>query len=216
MSDTKSDIKILALVGSLRAASFNRQIAELAAKVAPDGVTVTMFEGLGDLPFYNEDIDTATEVPAPVSALREAASDAHAALVVTPEYNGSIPAVIKNAIDWLSRPFGDGALKDKPLAVIGGSMGRYGGVWAHDETRKSFSIAGTRVSMRSNCRCRSKLWASRSRTTPGWRRMCATPSATWPLRSADPWAEAGQPIAAPSALLVAVRREASGDVVGGR
>lgn len=111
MSDTKSDIKILALVGSLRAASFNRQIAELAAKVAPDGVTVTMFEGLGDLPFYNEDIDTATEVPAPVSALREAASDAHAALVVTPEYNGSIPAVIKNAIDWLSRPFGDGALK---------------------------------------------------------------------------------------------------------
>lgn len=136
MSDTKSDIKILALVGSLRAASFNRQIAELAAKVAPDGVTVTMFEGLGDLPFYNEDIDTATEVPAPVSALREAASDAHAALVVT---------VIKNAIDWLSRPFGDGALKDKPLAVIGGSMGRYGGVWAHDETRKSFSIAGTRV-----------------------------------------------------------------------
>ncbi|WP_244749338.1 NAD(P)H-dependent oxidoreductase [Mycobacterium tuberculosis] len=138
MSDTKSDIKILALVGSLRAASFNRQIAELAAKVAPDGVTVTMFEGLGDLPFYNEDIDTATEVPAPVSALREAASDAHAALVVT-------PAVIKNAIDWLSRPFGDGALKDKPLAVIGGSMGRYGGVWAHDETRKSFSIAGTRV-----------------------------------------------------------------------
>lgn len=70
MSDTKSDIKILALVGSLRAASFNRQIAELAAKVAPDGVTVTMFEGLGDLPFYNEDIDTATEVPAPVSALR--------------------------------------------------------------------------------------------------------------------------------------------------
>lgn len=53
MSDTKSDIKILALVGSLRAASFNRQIAELAAKVAPDGVTVTMFEGLGDLPFYN-------------------------------------------------------------------------------------------------------------------------------------------------------------------
>lgn len=65
--------------------------------------------------------------------------------MVTPEYNGSIPAVIKNAIDWLSRPFGDGALKDKPLAVIGGSMGRYGGVWAHDETRKSFSIAGTRV-----------------------------------------------------------------------
>ena len=74
-----------------------------------------------------------------------AAAEADAALVVTPEYNGSYPAVIKNAIDWLSRPFGDGALKGKPLAVIGGSFGQYGGVWAHDDTRKSFGIAGARV-----------------------------------------------------------------------
>ena len=144
-----SDIKILALVGSLRAASINRQIAELAAAVAPDGVTVTVFEGLGELPFYNEEIDPAVgadvEEPAPVAALRAAAADADAALVVTPEYNGSVPAVVKNAIDWLSRPFGNGALKGKPLAVIGGSMGQYGGVWAHDETRKSFGIAGARV-----------------------------------------------------------------------
>lgn len=142
-------IKILALVGSLRAASINRQIAELAAAVAADDVTVTLFEGLGELPFYNEEIDDAmnTDAPplAPVAALRAAAADADAALVVTPEYNGSIPAVVKNAIDWLSRPFGDGALKGKPLAVIGGSFGRYGGVWAHDETRKSFGIAGARV-----------------------------------------------------------------------
>jgi NAD(P)H-dependent FMN reductase len=145
----KSDIKVLALVGSLRAASINRQIAELAAAVAPEGVTVTIFEGLSELPFYNEDIDDAMNASAPplapVAALRAAAADADAALVVTPEYNGSIPAVIKNAIDWLSRPFGDGALKGKPLAVIGGSFGRYGGVWAHDETRKSFGIAGARV-----------------------------------------------------------------------
>ncbi|WP_232065423.1 NAD(P)H-dependent oxidoreductase [Mycobacterium shinjukuense] len=141
----KPDIKVLALVGSLRAASVNRQIAELAVDVAPDGVAVTVFEGLGDLPFYNEDIDTPAAVPAAVTRLRAAAADAHAALVVTPEYNGTIPAVLKNAIDWLSRPFGNGALKDKPLAVIGGAMGRFGGVWAHDETRKSFGIAGTRV-----------------------------------------------------------------------
>ena len=149
-----SNITVLALVGSLRAASINRQIAELAAAVAPDGVTVTVFEGLGELPFYNEEIDPATadaadvdvrQAPAPVAALRAAATRAHAALVVTPEYNGSIPGVLKNAIDWLSRPFGDGALKGKPLAVIGGSFGRYGGVWAHDETRKSFGIAGARV-----------------------------------------------------------------------
>ena len=144
-----SDIKVLALVGSLRAASINRQIAELASAVAPDGITVTVFEGLEQLPFYNEDIDDAMNPEAaalaPVVALRAAAADANAALVVTPEYNGSIPAVIKNAIDWLSRPFGDSALKGKPLAVIGGSFGQYGGVWAHDETRKSFGIAGASV-----------------------------------------------------------------------
>lgn len=139
------DIKVLALVGSLRAASINRQIAELATEAAPDGVAVMIFEGLGDLPFYNEDIDTDADVPAAVAALRSAAADSDAALVVTPEYNGSIPAVIKNAIDWLSRPFGDSALKGKPLAVIGGAFGGYGGVWAHDETRKSFGIAGPRV-----------------------------------------------------------------------
>lgn len=145
-----SDIKILVLVGSLRAASVNRQIAELAADVAPSGVTVTVFEGLGQLPFYNEDIDPAVnenieDASAPVAALRAAAADADAALVVTPEYNGSIPGVVKNAIDWLSRPYGNSALKGKPLAVIGGSLGQYGGVWAHDEARKSFGIAGARV-----------------------------------------------------------------------
>jgi NAD(P)H-dependent FMN reductase len=144
-----SDIKILVLVGSLRAASVNRQIAELAAETAPEGVAVTIFEGLGDVPFYNEEIDDVMNPDAPalasVNALRAAAGEVDAALVVTPEYNGSYPAVLKNAIDWLSRPFGDGALKGKPLAVIGGSFGQYGGVWAHDDTRKGFGIAGARV-----------------------------------------------------------------------
>lgn len=140
-----SDIKVLALVGSLRAASINRQMAEHAADVAPRGIAVAVFDGLGELPFYSEDIDTPDGVTAPVLALREAAADADAVLVVTPEYNGSIPAVIKNAIDWLSRPYGDGALKGKPVAVIGGAMGRYGGAWAHDAARTSLGIAGARV-----------------------------------------------------------------------
>ncbi|MCX2934977.1 NAD(P)H-dependent oxidoreductase [Mycobacterium sp. CVI_P3] len=139
-----ADIKVLTLVGSLRAASINRQLAELAAESAPDGVALTVYDGLGELPFYNEDIDNDA-APAEVVALRAAAAQADAALVVTPEYNGSIPGVLKNAIDWLSRPFGNGALKGKPLAVIGASHGQYGGVWAHDETRKSFGIAGPRV-----------------------------------------------------------------------
>lgn len=147
MSSTDSST-VLVLVGSLRAASINRQLAELAIDVAPEGVTLELFDRLGELPFYNEDIDNdlgMDTVAEPVAALREAAARAGAALVVTPEYNGSIPAVLKNAIDWLSRPFGNGALNGKPIAVIGSALGQYGGVWAHDETRKSFGIAGPRV-----------------------------------------------------------------------
>jgi NAD(P)H-dependent FMN reductase len=139
-----SDNKVLVLLGSLRAGSVNRQLAELAIESAPDGVRLELFDRLGELPFYNEDIDN-DDVAEPVQALRAAAADADAALVVTPEYNGSIPGVLKNAIDWLSRPFGNGALQGRPLAVIGAAHGRYGGVWAHDETRKSFGVAGPRV-----------------------------------------------------------------------
>jgi NAD(P)H-dependent FMN reductase len=144
-----SDTKVLALVGSLRAASLNRQVAELAVGIAPDGVTVSVYDGvgggLGELPFYNEDIDNPADVPASVTAIRAAVADADAILVVTPEYNGSIPGVLKNAIDWLSRPYGQSSLNGKPLAVVGTSFGRYGGLWAHDETRKSFGIAGADV-----------------------------------------------------------------------
>lgn len=135
---------ILTLVGSLRAASINRQLAELAVEAAPAGVLLSIYDGLDALPFYNEDLDTANP-PAAAAALRAAAARADAALIVTPEYNGTIPAVLKNAIDWLSRPWGASDLKDKPVAVIGAALGRYGGAWAHDETRKSLGIAGPRV-----------------------------------------------------------------------
>src|SRR4051794_41021499 len=84
------DIKVLALLGSLRAASINRQLAELAVETAPQGVSLLLFDRLGELPFYNEDIDNE-DVAESVVALRAAAADADAALVVTPEYNGSIP-----------------------------------------------------------------------------------------------------------------------------
>jgi len=141
-----SDITVLTLVGSLRAASVNRQIAGLAATTAPAGITVNLYRGLGgglgELPLYNEDIDNAVDLPASARALRGAVANADAILVVTPEYNGSIPGALKNAIDWLSRPYGHNALSAKPLAVVGASMGHYGGVWAHDEARKSFGIAG--------------------------------------------------------------------------
>src|ERR1700741_2601202 len=121
--------RILALVGSLRADSYNRQLAEAAAKHAPDGTDVDIFDGLGEVPFYDEDLDRPGAVPGPVMALRDPGGRADALLMITPEYNGSLTAVLKNAIDWASRPHLSGALIDKPVAAEGTSSGRYGGGW---------------------------------------------------------------------------------------
>ena len=139
-----ADVKVLVLLGSLRAASVNRQLAELAIETAPAGCRCSCSTGWASCRSTTR-TSTATTSPSPCRHCALAAAEADAALVVTPEYNGSIPGVLKNAIDWLSRPFGNGALKGKPLAVIGTALGQYGGVWAHDETRKSFGIAGPRV-----------------------------------------------------------------------
>ena len=101
---------ILTLVGSLRAGSTNLQLAEAIALNAPEQVDVVIHESLGNIPFYNEDIDVEGQVPAAAAALRAAANEADTILLVTPEHNGTVPASLKNAIDWLSRPFGAGAL----------------------------------------------------------------------------------------------------------
>ncbi|GHE94944.1 NAD(P)H-dependent oxidoreductase [Streptomyces griseoluteus] len=138
-------VRILALVGSLRAGSHNRQLAEAAAKLAPEGAEVVIYEGLADVPFYNEDTDLEGQVPAAAAELRAAAQAADAFLLFSPEYNGTMPAVLKNAIDWLSRPYGAGAFGGKPVAVIGTAFGQYGGVWAQDDTRKAVGIAGGKV-----------------------------------------------------------------------
>ncbi|MEU4095813.1 NADPH-dependent FMN reductase [Streptomyces sp. NPDC026673] len=138
-------VRILALVGSLRAGSHNRQLAEAAVKHAPEGVEITLYEGLAEVPFYNEDIDVEGSVPEAAARLRAAAGAADAFLLFSPEYNGTIPAVLKNAIDWLSRPYGAGALSGRPVAVVGTAYGQYGGVWAQDEARKAAGIAGAAV-----------------------------------------------------------------------
>ncbi|MFD4183314.1 NAD(P)H-dependent oxidoreductase [Rhodococcus sp. NPDC058514] len=139
-----SQANVLVLVGSLRAASVNRQLAETAAAVAPEGANVTVYEGLAEVPFYNEDIDVAGTI-ASVDALRAAAGAADALLLVTPEYNGTIPAVLKNAIDWISRPYGVGAVSGKPVAVISASPSPNGAKWAHEDTTKAVGIAGGKV-----------------------------------------------------------------------
>lgn len=140
-----STVRIAALVGSLRSGSHNRQLAEAAAALAPEGVEIEIVEGLADIPFYNEDIDDQTSVPASAVRFRETIGRADALILFSPEYNGTIPAVLKNAIDWASRPMGSGVFVGKPLAVVGTAYGQYGGVWAQDDTRKSAGIAGAAV-----------------------------------------------------------------------
>ena len=139
-----SDTRVLVLVGSLRADSHNRRLAQAVADNAPTGVEVTIAGSLGELPFYNEDID-GENVPAAVTDFRNQVGAADRILVITPEYNGTMPAVVNNALDWASRPFGTGAIKDKPLAVVGTSVGQYGGKWAHDDARRSAKVAGAHV-----------------------------------------------------------------------
>lgn len=136
---------VLTLVGSLRAGSVNRQLAETAVLTSGNDVEVVIFDRLGQIPFYNEDIDVDGSVPEAAAELRAAAAAADAVLLVCPEYNGTMPAVLKNAIDWLSRPFGMSAISGTPSAVIGSAFGQYGGVWAHDDARKALGIAGARV-----------------------------------------------------------------------
>ena len=139
-----TDTRVLVLVGSLRADSVNRRIAEKLRDEAPAGVTLEIAEGLGELPFYNEEID-GEQVPEAATRLREQVAAADRVLVVTPEYNGTMPAVLNNAIDWLSRPYGAGALVAKPFAVIGTTPTPYGGRWAHADANRSANIAGAVV-----------------------------------------------------------------------
>ncbi|PWD44474.1 FMN reductase [Gordonia paraffinivorans] len=138
-------VELVALVGSLRAASVNRQLAQVAADNAPAGVNVTVIDNLGSLPFYSEDIDVEGRLDPAVVALREAVGKADGVLIATPEYNGSIPAALKNAIDWLSRPYGNGALNGTPVAVFSAALGQYGGQWTREDTRKSVGVAGGRA-----------------------------------------------------------------------
>jgi chromate reductase len=137
-------LRILAISGSLRRDSYNTALLREAAELAPAGVELELYEGLELLPPYNEDVD-GHRPPAEGARLREAIEAADGLLIATPEYNASIPGVLKNAIDWASRPFPDNSLRDTPVAVIGASTGLFGAVWAQAEMRKVLRHAGARV-----------------------------------------------------------------------
>lgn len=115
-----STLTIVGICGSLRKGSFNMALLKAAQASAPDGVTLTILN-IGDLPLYNQ--DNEDPVPEVVQAFKKAIEAADAVLIATPEYNYSIPGVLKNAIDWLSRPYGQNSLNDKPVAIMGASVG---------------------------------------------------------------------------------------------
>jgi len=137
-------MRVLAISGSLRRSSYNRALLRAAAERLPAGVEFSEFERLAEIPPYDSDLEELG-APEPVEALRAAMREADALLVATPEYNHSIPGVLKNALDWASRPAGQSALTGKPAAVIGASTGMFGAVWAQAETRKVLGALGGRV-----------------------------------------------------------------------
>jgi chromate reductase len=136
-------MNVLAISGSLRRDSHNTNLLRSAAQLAPDDVSIELWDGLRDVPPFDED-NEASELAA-VAQMRTAVAGADAVLFATPEYNSSIPGQLKNAIDWLSRPKVTAALRNKPVAVIGASTGAFGAVWAQAELRKVLAASGARV-----------------------------------------------------------------------
>jgi chromate reductase, NAD(P)H dehydrogenase (quinone) len=136
-------IRLLGLAGSLRAASFNRALLRAVEDLAPSGVEITTFDGLGALPFYDGDVEAAGE-PISVRSLRAAIDAADAILLVTPEYNDGTTAVLKNAIDWASRP-PQRTLAGKPAAVMGASVTPGGARGGIESVKRSLRRAGSEV-----------------------------------------------------------------------
>jgi chromate reductase len=134
MSDT-APVKILAISGSLRASSFNTAALRAAIELAPAGMSIEL-EEIGDLPLYNDDV-RAQGFPPPVQRLRERIKAADGLLIATPEYNYSIPGVLKNAIDWASRP-PEQPFDGKPIAIMGASPGAIGTARAQYHLRQCF------------------------------------------------------------------------------
>jgi chromate reductase len=135
---------VLGISGSLRRDSHNAAVLRCAAELAPTGIEIELWDGLKAIPPYDADDDTESP-PEPVRQLRQAIADADGLLFATPEYNSSIPGVLKNAIDWASRPRESTPLQGKPAAVVGATTGQFGAVWAQAELRKVLGSTGSRV-----------------------------------------------------------------------
>lgn len=128
-------VRILGICGSLRQGSYNRLLLRAAGELLPPGATLEIAE-LRDIPAYDQDLES--HPPAAVVALKARVRSADAILIATPEYNYGVPGTLKNAIDWVSRPYGDNSWNDKPVAAISASIGLLGGARAVYQLRQSF------------------------------------------------------------------------------
>lgn len=126
---------ILGIVGSLRKGSFNKSLMEAARECLPEGASLTVAD-IGGLPLFNQDLEN--DMPAPVKTLKRQVENADAILIATAEYNYSVPGVLKNAIDWASRPYGKNSFNGKPVAVMGASIGMIGSARAQYHLRQMF------------------------------------------------------------------------------
>jgi len=132
--------RILGISGSLRERSYNRALLKAAAELAPEGVEIEEFD-LREIPLYDADVEAAGD-PEPVAKLRAAVAEADALLFATPEYNRGTSGVLKNAIDWLSRPALASVLRWKPVAIMGASTGRGGTRNAQAQVRDALLFPG--------------------------------------------------------------------------
>jgi chromate reductase len=137
--------KIVGISGSLRKGSFNTSLLKEAARVAPDGVEIDV-ESIRGIPLYDADVEAAEGIPPRVQELKDAVAAADGLLIVTPEYNNSIPGVFKNAIDWMSRPPADiqKVFGNKPVALIGASPGGFGTILSQEAWLPVLRTLGTK------------------------------------------------------------------------
>ncbi|MCW2995503.1 MAG: NADPH-dependent reductase [Conexibacter sp.] len=136
-------MRILAISGSLRRDSHNTALLRAAASLLPPALELELYPALDGIPPFSEDHLGHPAIA--VQELGDAVAAADALLIATPEYNSSIPGVLKIALDWLSRPLAESVLRNKPVAVVGASTGMFGAVWAQAETRKVLGAIGARV-----------------------------------------------------------------------
>jgi chromate reductase len=138
---TSTTLRVLGIAGSLRAGSYNRALLRAAEELAPSGMEIRPFD-LAPIPFYNGDVEALGD-PEPVVAFKTAIREVDALLIVTPEYNYGVPGVLKNAIDWASRPPGQSSLIGKPAALMGATPGATGTARAQLQIRQAFVFTQT-------------------------------------------------------------------------